>query len=67
MIKEHIIEVLTDTFLIFLPLDLMYIYFYGGWYETNPYIEWAELMLLPCIMLLGIFRVWKYCRKRGEL
>ena len=64
MIIKHIIEVLTDTCLIVLPCDLLYIYSYGGWYEPNPIILWAELIILPSIILLGIFRVWRYCKTK---
>ena len=65
VILKHVIEVLTDAALIALAGDLLYLYFEGCWYELNPIILWSELIVLPCIILLGIFRVCRYCKTKG--
>jgi len=65
-VKEHCIETITDACLIALPGDLLYLYFAGVWYDPNPVILWAELVILPLISLFGIFRVWRYLRRKNS-
>lgn len=62
-VHEIIIEIITDACLIALPFDLLYLYFAGGWYEPNIIILIVELVVLPFIILFGMFRVWRYIRK----
>ena len=63
MIKNTIIEVITDTCLIALPADLLYLYFAGAWSDPNKFILVTELVILPLIILFGIWRVWKFLEK----
>ena len=59
---KHLIEIITDTLLIILPADLLYLYFMGAWYDPIRAIEVTELVILWGAMLLGIWRVIVYCR-----
>ena len=56
-------EIITDVALIVLPLDILYLYFAGGWTEPNPVILYAELMILPLFTLFGIFRTIKFFKE----
>jgi len=56
---KHIDNILTNAFLIALPLDLLYLYFAGAWYDPSPVILYTELGLLFTIPL---FAVWRFCR-----
>ena len=53
---KWVIETITTTCLIVLPIDLLYIYYAGGWREPNAVILWAELGLL---YLLPFFAIWR--------
>lgn len=58
--RNLIIEAITDTLLIVLPGDLLYLYFAGGWYEPAIWLLVLEMLILPCIALLGIWRVVRF-------
>lgn len=61
------IETVTDAFLIWLPGDILYLYFAGGWREPNRFILVTELIMLPLISLFGIWRLVRYIREsRGK-
>lgn len=62
MRQKHSIEVITDTCLIVLPIDLLCLYFAGGWCEPNKIILVIELIMLPLISILGIIRIADYWR-----
>lgn len=59
---KHLPEILTDAALIVLPADILYLYIAGGWTEPNLIILWSELIALPLLSLLGIWRTYKLIR-----
>jgi len=61
-LRKHIVEILTDAVVIWLPIDILYLYFAGGWYEPIKVILWAELIMLFAIPIFGIWRVYSYIR-----
>lgn len=61
-LRSLIIEIFTDALLIALPGDIIYLYLVGGWQEPNSYILAVELVILPAIMLLGVWRVVRFIR-----
>ena len=56
---KHIDIILTTALLFIFPVDLLYLYFAGGWHEPNSVILYTELGLL---FLLPVFAVWRFCR-----
>jgi len=60
MKREYLIETLTDGLLIWLPGDILYLYFAGGWQEPNQFILYAELVALPLIVLFGVWRLGRF-------
>lgn len=63
----YAIEVVTNSCLIILPADLLYIYYMGYWYDPHPVIQYAELALLYMLPILGVWRIIRHLRgiKRG--
>jgi len=57
MTKRLWSEALVTTFLFWLPIDLLYLYYDGNWYDPNRFIEVAELVLLYCIPIFAICRL----------
>lgn len=53
------VEILTDVCLIWLPIDLLILYSWGAWSDPIKAILWAELIMLPLISMLGVYRVIK--------
>jgi len=51
-----VVEIITDTALVALPADLIYLWFVGGWYDPYLAIEYIELFLLFCLIGLGVGR-----------
>lgn len=47
-----------------LALDLLYLYFYGSWYDPVRWIEVAEVsaLVIMSVVYLGlfIFKIWQY-------
>ncbi len=58
-ISKWIIETVTTTSLFALPVDLLYLYYAGGWTEPNQAILLGELVGLH---LLPIFAIWRLIR-----
>ena len=59
MIKECIIEWLTDALLVSLAGNLLYLFFKRVWIEPNLLILIAEFLFLSVAIILG---VWRYIR-----
>ena len=60
--KKHLVEIITDVVVIILPLDILYLYFGGGWCEPIKIILWAELIMLFAFPVFGIWRVYSYIK-----
>lgn len=64
MKKKIIIEIATefvaDILLIWLSIDLLYLYFAGKWYEPFTVFEIAELILPVLIIAFAIWRVHRF-------
>ena len=63
MNKEDIKEIITVTALIWLPINLLYLYYNGAWYEPNVFILTAELLMLYAYPVFGIWRLISYIRR----
>lgn len=62
-IKKSIwIEVITDAVIIWLPIDLLYLYFANGWCEPNQLVLHTELALLFLLPAFGIFRLLRFIK-----
>jgi len=62
-LRKHIVEIITDVVVFWLPIDILYLYFAGSWYEPIKVILWAELIMLFVLPILGIWRVYSYIRR----
>ena len=62
MTRKDFVEILTDAVVIWLPIDLLYLYFAGSWYEPVKVILYSELVLLFALPIFGIMRVYFYIR-----
>ena len=63
----HVREIITNALLIWLPIDLLYLYCAGAWSDKNVIILNIEIFVLLCIPILGIYRVVEhYRRMRGS-
>jgi len=62
-LRKHLVEILTDAVVIWLPIDILYLYFAGGWCEPIKVIFWAEMIMLFALPLFGIWRVYFYIRR----
>ncbi len=58
-----LLETFTDSLLIALPADLLYLYYAGGWREPNEYILCLELASLMAAVLLGTWRIVSFVEK----
>ena len=54
-----IVEVITLALMISLPIDLLYLYFAGGWTEPNGIILGIELVVLFLLPPFGIWRLYQ--------
>ena len=63
MIKTAIKEVITNACLIVLPADLLYLYFAGEWTDPNKYILTVELIVLPLILIFGVWRTVRFLNR----
>ena len=61
-LRSLIIEIVTDALLIALPGDIFYLYLVGRWQEPILFILAVELVILPAIMVLGVWRVVRFVR-----
>lgn len=61
--KEVTSKVIVDVCSIWLPLDILYLYFNNGWNEHNRLILYLELVLLPLISLFGFYGLARYIGK----
>ncbi len=51
----HLIRrLLPPVLLAVLAADLLYLYFVGGWYDPNKFIEYSEVTLLFILVILSI-------------
>ena len=57
------LNILISLLMAGLALDLLYLYFAGGWIEPNKAIRVCELALLWCFVGLGIFKAVKEVRE----
>ena len=62
MTRKDFTEILTDVVIIWLPIDILYLYFAGSWYEPIKVIFWAEMVMLFVLPLFGIWRVYFYIK-----
>ncbi len=62
--KSIFIEVITDAVIIWLPIDLLYLYFANGWREPNYLVLHTELALLFLLPAFGIFRLCRFIKTR---
>ena len=60
--KRYIKETLTDAFLIGMAGNLLYLYFAGGWRESNLVILVIELITLGGIVIFGFWRVYDFLK-----
>ena len=60
--KSALLEIITDTVIVWLPIDLLYLYSARGWNETNVIILYAELLLLFLLPIFGIWRLYKFIK-----
>ncbi len=60
--SKLILEAITDGLLIALPIDLLYLYFAGGWGEPVIWWRYTELAILFAIPFFGIYRIYRYLK-----
>ena len=62
------VEVITDAVIIWLPIDLLYLYFSGVWSDPNTIILSVELAMLFLLPMFGTTRLYHFIRaERGKL
>ena len=61
--RKHFVEIITDVVIIWLPIDLLYLYFAGAWREPIKIILWIELIMLFTLPIFGIWRVYSYIKR----
>jgi hypothetical protein len=66
LIKSHLMEIITDACLFWLPIDLLYLFYAGGWDDPNKMILYAELTLLYTLPLFAVWRIYKYIKGEKE-
>lgn len=64
MIKEGIIMAINGGLLVGLSVDILYLYFAGGWQEPILLVLWFELAMLA---LMPVFAVWVTIRSARNL
>jgi len=57
MSKKIWSEVFVTAFLFWMPIDLLYLYYTGGWWEPIRVIEISEIILL---YLMPVFAIVRY-------
>ena len=62
--KSIVIEIITDVVIIWLPIDLLYLYFANGWREPNLLILHLEIVLLFLLPVFGIYRLYSFIKNR---
>ena len=60
--RKHIVENITTVCLFWLPIDLLYLYYAGGWQEPNRFILIVELVILYALPLFAVWRFIRYLR-----
>jgi len=60
---KHLLEALTTACLLWLPIDLLYLYYAGGWVEPNRTILVSEMAFLYLLPVFAIWRIYHYCRR----
>ncbi|KKM75490.1 hypothetical protein LCGC14_1389840 [marine sediment metagenome] len=56
-------EVIAVTLLVVLPLDILYLYYAGGWVEPIKVILYVDLVMLYCIPIYGIWQFISWIRR----
>lgn len=65
--RKHFVEAIATACLFWLPIDLLYLYYNGGWQEPNRVVLVAELLLLYCLPVFAVWRFFNYLRSiRGK-
>jgi len=64
--RAILLEVITDAVMIWLPVDLIYLYFAKGWSEPNTIILRVELVVLFLLPMFGIWRVYAFIKANGK-
>ena len=54
---DKIINIFVTAFLFVTAVDLLYLYFAGGWYDPSKFIEYSEVIMLVGFAIFSIFRV----------
>ena len=57
------VEIITTGCLFGLPINLLYLYYNGAWYEPIRIILVAELTLLYCLPIFAVWRFINYVRR----
>ena len=60
-IGKLILKLLMPGMVMALAADLLYLYFVGAWYDPNPLIEWAEVIVLFFLAIGGLVLFVKEC------
>ncbi len=61
-----VVEIITDAVIIWLPIDLLYLYFAGGWSEPDRTILVIELVVLFLLPMFGMWRVYYLIRTESK-
>jgi hypothetical protein len=64
--RSVLLEVVTAAAIVSLPIDLLYLYFAGGWNEPNQFILGIELGVLFLLPMFGIWRLYHFVAANGE-
>lgn len=61
-VRKKLVEAFLFGMVSVLAGDLIYLYFAGGWTDTQ-FIVRAELTLLFCLVVVGILKCWQSLRR----
>ncbi len=64
MLRNFMVESITDALLIALPLSLLHLYHQGTWTDPITFILYSELAMLFAMPLFALWRVFTYIRER---
>ncbi len=56
-------EVIAVTLMVVLPLDILYLYYAGGWVEPIKVILYVEIVMLYSIPVYGIWQFIRWIRR----
>ena len=60
------LEVITAAAVVSLPIDLLYLYFAGGWNEPSDFVLGAELAVLFLLPMFGIWKLYDFVKANGN-